>query len=137
LEDTQERGSGGGQAARRVGTAIRLVVGIIRRAAPYQAAVVLILQLLSGAATAFGLLATTSVLEELLAEGPTARRLWEALPDLALLVAAFAARGAMDTGVALAQARLVPAVRREAEERLVDASLRVGLAAFDDASFYD
>jgi len=137
LEDTQERGSGGWQAARRVGTAIRLVVGIIRRAAPYQAAVVLILQLLSGAATAFGLLATTSVLEELLAEGPTARRLWEALPDLALLVAAFAARGAMDTGVALAQARLVPAVRREAEERLVDASLRVGLAAFDDASFYD
>lgn len=98
---------------------------------------IVLLQVASGIALSFGLLATTGVLEELLSAGPTAQRVTAALPALALVVAAYAVRGTMDAGVALAQARVVPAVRRVAEEQLLDAGLRVELAAFDDATFYD
>ncbi len=121
----------------RLRSVVRPIGGIVRRAAPRPAAAVLVLQVASGSAVAFGLLATTAVLEGLLTAGPTASRLAAALPGLALVVAAFAVRGLLDAGVAMAQARLVPAVRRAAEEQLLDASLRADLAAFDDPGFYD
>ncbi len=113
------------------------MIGAIRRAAPVPAATIVGLQLASGAASTFGLLATTGVLQQLLTAGPTAERVLAALPALALVAGAYTVRGGMDTGVALAQARVVPAVRRAAEERLVDASLSVPLSAFDDPTFHD
>lgn len=113
------------------------VIGMIWRTRPWPALTILLLQIGSGIALLFGLLATTGVLEQLLTAGPTAQRLTAALPALALVVTAFAVRGAMDAGVALAQSRVVPAVRRQAEEQLLDAGLCVELTAFDDASFYD
>jgi ABC-type multidrug transport system fused ATPase/permease subunit len=122
---------------RRLPASIRPVVGVIRAAAPRAAVVILVLQLASGASFAFGLLATTGVLEELFAAGPTAQRVADALPALLLVVCAFTLRGLLDTGVALAHARITPAVRRAAEEQLVHSGLRVGLEAFDDPEFYD
>ncbi len=122
---------------RRLPASIRPVVAVIRAAAPRPAVAILFLQLASGLAFAFGLLATTGVLEELFAAGPTAERVVGALPALLFVVAAFAVRGLLDTGVALAHARIVPAVRRVAEEQLVHSGLRVGLEAFDDPEFYD
>jgi ATP-binding cassette subfamily B protein len=73
----------------------------------------------------------------LFAAGPTADRVIAALPSLLLVGTAYALRGAMDIGVAIAHARITPAVRRLAEERLYKASLSIELAAFDDARFYD
>jgi ABC-type multidrug transport system fused ATPase/permease subunit len=96
-----------------------------------------VLQLASGASFAFGLLATTGVLDELFAAGPTAQRVADALPALLVVIAAFAVRGLLDTGVALARARIAPAVRRAAEEQLVHSGLQVELEAFDDPEFYD
>ena len=122
---------------RRLPSSLRPVVRVIRQAAPRAAAAILVLQLASGAAFAFGLLATTGVLEELFAAGPTTQRMADALPALLLVVGAFAGRGLLDTGVALAHARIVPAVRRTAEEQLVHSGLGVELAAFDDPEFYD
>ncbi len=116
---------------------MRPVVGIVRRAAPRPALAIVVLQLASGLAVTFGLLATTEVLDGLLTTGPTPERLAAALPGLALVLAALAIRGAAEAGVAAAQARLVPAVRRVGEEQLYDASLRAELAAFDDPAFYD
>ena len=46
-------------------------------------------------------------------------------------------RGAVETAIAAAYARLTPAVRRMAEGELFEAGLRVELAAYDDAGFYD
>lgn len=126
-----------GQLVRRLPASLRPVLSVIREAAPRAAAVILVLQVASGLAFAFGLLATTGVLDQLFAEGPTADRVLAALPSLLFVVGAFAVRGALDTGVALAHARVVPAVRRVAEERLVHAGLRVELDAFDDPEFYD
>jgi ATP-binding cassette, subfamily B, bacterial len=77
------------------------------------------------------------VLTELLASGPTTDRVVAALPALLLVGSACAVRGVLDIGVAYAHARITPAVRRLAEERLYAASLGVELAAFDDAEFYD
>jgi len=125
------------QMIRQLPAATMPVIAIIWRATPRAALTIVLLQVASGVALSFGLLATTGVLEGLLTAGPSADRVTAALPALALVVAAFAVRGAMDAGVALAQARVVPAVRREAEERLLDAALQVELAAFDDARFYD
>jgi ATP-binding cassette subfamily B protein len=125
------------QLVRRLPGSIRPVVSIIREAAPRPALAILVLQVCSGFAFAFGLLATTGVLDQLFAAGPTGERVVAALPALLLVVTAFAVRGALDTGVALAHARIVPAVRRAAEERLVHAGLRVALDAFDDPEFYD
>jgi len=113
------------------------VLTMIWQAAPRPAAAVAVMQVISGLASAFGLFATSSVLTELLAAGPTADRLVAALPSLLLVGGAFAARGAMEVGVALAHARITPAVRRLAEERLYAASLGADLAAFDDAQFHD
>ncbi len=113
------------------------VLRMIWDAAPRSATAVAIMQVASGLASAFGLFATAGVLTELFAAGPTADRVIAALPSLLLVGTAYALRGAMDIGVAIAHARITPAVRRLAEERLYKASLSVELAAFDDARFYD
>ncbi|MFI9817640.1 ABC transporter ATP-binding protein [Saccharothrix variisporea] len=113
------------------------VLKTIRHAAPGAALAVAVMQVVSGLAAAFGLFATTGVLTDLLAGGPTTDRVVAALPNLLLVAGAFGLRGAMDVGVALAHARVTPSVRRLAEERLYAASLGADLAAFDDARFYD
>ncbi|MEU5696948.1 ABC transporter ATP-binding protein [Actinosynnema sp. NPDC020468] len=110
---------------------------MIRAAAPGAGVAVGAMQVVAGVAAAFGLFATTGVLTELLAGGPTTERVVAALPQLLLVGLAFGVRGAMDVGVALAHARIRPAVRRLAEERLYEASLGADLAAFDDARFHD
>jgi ABC-type multidrug transport system fused ATPase/permease subunit len=118
------------QMCRRLPVLARTVASMVSRADPRAAATILVLQLASGLATMFGLLAVTGVLEGLL----TQRRI---TADLAAVVAAYAVRGAVETAVSLLHARLRPAVRRLAEEDLFAACLRVNLAAFDDALFYD
>jgi ATP-binding cassette, subfamily B, bacterial len=125
------------QLLRRFPAAGRPVVEVIWQAAPRSAVMIFLLQVASGVTGAFGLLATTGVLEELLTAGPTAQRVLAAVPSLLLVIFAYSARAAMDAGVALATARVVPGVRRVAEERLFDASLHAELIAFDDDRFYD
>src|SRR5688572_27546217 len=83
------------QLIRRFPTACRPVVEVIRLAAPRSAAVIAVLQVASGVTGAFGLLATTGVLEELLTAGPTAQRVTAAVPALILVIVAYLARGAM------------------------------------------
>ncbi|HEX9993789.1 MAG TPA: ABC transporter ATP-binding protein [Acidimicrobiales bacterium] len=122
---------------RRLPATLRLVVGVVREAAPRAAVTVLVLQLAAGLSAAFGLLATTDVLGELLAEKPTPERVTDAIPALAVVVGAYALRGALVAGAALAQARIAPAVERVADQRLLESSLAVELAAFDDPAFYD
>lgn len=116
---------------------VRPIVAIIWQAAPRRAGLVLGLQLASGLAAAFGLLATRTVLDELLLAGPTAERVLAALPTVAVVALAFTARGGLDAVVAFARAGIGPAVRRLAEERMLAAALDVELTAYDDAGFYD
>lgn len=94
-----------------------------------------VVQLVAGAVTAFGLLATANVFTSLLQEGPTPERVLAALPALAVVVAAYAVRGLLDAAVATVQAALVPLVERRAQDDLHAAVLGLDLVAFDDADF--
>ncbi len=94
-----------------------------------------VLQLVTGCAQAFGLLATANVFARLLAEGPTPERVEAALPALAVVVGAYAARGLLDAGEGAAQAALGPRVQRVAEDELYVALLHVDLVAFDEPDF--
>lgn len=126
-----------GRALRRAPATVRLVLATARAAAPGRTAAVLALQAVAGLVGAFGLLATTAVLTELLAAGPTAERVVAALGSLALVVGALAVRGCAELGIGHAQAGLGPAVRRFGEERLLDAALRADAASFEDPAFHD
>jgi ATP-binding cassette subfamily B protein len=94
-----------------------------------------VVQLVAGAVTALGLLATASMFTSLLEEMPTPERVVAALPSLALVAAAFAARGLLDAAVAAVQAELVPRVEQRAQDDLYAAVVEVDLVAFDDADF--
>ena len=119
-------------------SAVRTAALVIRwswRAAPVLTVLTGVVQLVAGAVTAFGLLATASVFTSLLEEGPTPERVVAALPSLVLVVAAYAGRGLLDAAVGAVQSDLAPRVELRAREDLHAAVLDVDLVAFDDADF--
>ncbi|QYN40669.1 ABC transporter ATP-binding protein/permease [Pseudonocardia sp. DSM 110487] len=121
-------------AAKVPGT-VALAVRWAWRASPPLTLLAGVVQIAAGAVTAFGLLATADVFTQLLAQGPTPERVVAALPAIATVIAAGAARGLLDAAVAAVQGALVPRVEQRAQDDLHAAVLRVDLAAFDDADF--
>ncbi|MFY1615635.1 ABC transporter ATP-binding protein [Micromonospora sp. WMMD736] len=93
------------------------------------------LNVAAGVMTTFGLLATTGVLRELFAAGPTPDRVRAALPALIVAATAVSARGGLTIAAGWAQARLTPQINYQVELRLFEATTAVDLAAFDDAGF--
>lgn len=123
--------------ARRLTKAGLPVWNTVRTAAPRASEIILLAQLLSGAATAVALLLTTRALVPLLAGGATSDRLRAALPTLLILVVVLLIQMIIDAAMLSAKAHLVPKVRRTAEEELYRSSLAVELESFDDPDFYD
>lgn len=121
---------------RRLTRAVPPVWNTIRAAAPRASQIILIAQVLSGAATTVALLLTTAALGPLLAQGATSERLRAALPTLLLLVVVLLVRTAIDAAMSQAKAHLVK-VRFAAEKELYRSSLEVELESFDDPNFYD
>jgi ATP-binding cassette subfamily B protein len=117
--------------------AARPVVGILRRASPRLAVLVVVAQLLAGAATTLGLLLTAKVLAHVFNWAGNPAQLRAALPLLLLLCAVYLLRIAMDALTSIARVRLAPRVHRVAEEQLFEVSLQVPLESFDDPAFYD
>jgi ATP-binding cassette subfamily B protein len=95
------------------------------------------LNLAAGIFTAFGLLATTGVLNALFGAGPTPDRVRAALPSLVLVGVATALRAGLQAAAGWAQARLEPQVDRIVEIRMFELSTAVELAALDDSEFLD
>ncbi len=125
------------QLLRRLGMAVRPVADILRRTAPWSALAILLAQLLSGLAMAGSLLLTNAVLAQLIGHAPSAAQLRSAWPILAALCGMYLLRLGLEAATAVAKAKLGPKVHRAAEERLLEVSLQVKLAAFDEADFYD
>ncbi|MEV0586214.1 ABC transporter ATP-binding protein [Nonomuraea sp. NPDC050310] len=123
--------------ARRLPTLIRQATELAWRASPRDTVATVALNLLGGVFTAFGLLATTGVLEALFRDGPTPDRLRAALPSLAVVAAAAALRTTTQAAAGWAQARLDPQISRLTEERLYGLTSRVELVSFDDPDFHD
>ncbi|UBU11850.1 ABC transporter ATP-binding protein [Nonomuraea gerenzanensis] len=123
--------------ATKLPSLIRQAMRMAWRASPRDTLATVVLNLLGGLFTAFGLLATTGVLTALFSEGPTPDRVTAALPSLALVAGAAVLRTSMQAGAGWAQARLDPQVTRLTEERLYGLTSQVSLAAFDDPEFHD
>ncbi|HEY0638561.1 MAG TPA: ABC transporter ATP-binding protein [Pseudonocardiaceae bacterium] len=135
VPDEPERGLG--RLLRRVPSTVRPVLTTCWTAARRPSLVVLLGQLAAGALGATGLVATQDVFGALLDAGDAADRVLAALPAVALVAALYTARGAAQAVGTFAQARIGPAVRRLAEERLLAAALATELAAYDDPAFHD
>jgi len=123
--------------ARRLPRILREAIAIAWRSSPRDTLAALVFNVLTGVATAFGLLATRGVLQALFAAGPTLDRVRAAIPSLIMVAIATAVRSALSIAAGFAQARLEPQVLTTAERRLFDLTTRVKLAAFDDAGFSD
>jgi ATP-binding cassette subfamily B protein/ATP-binding cassette subfamily C protein len=123
--------------ARRLPALIHQAMRLAWQAGRADTAATMVLNLLSGVFTAFGLLATTGVLDALLAAGPTPGRVRAALPSLLLVGGAGVARTLLSAAAGWAQARLAPRVERQTELELYEVTSRVGLASYDDAEFYE
>ncbi|RJQ82277.1 ABC transporter ATP-binding protein [Pseudonocardiaceae bacterium YIM PH 21723] len=116
---------------------LRVVSRFAWQASPRAFVAILVLQLLSGIASATGLLATTRVLTALLAVGPTPDRVLAAAGQLTLVVVAFAGRGLVVSVIATLNSRITPVISRLAEDEVIATASRVELAAYDDADHHD
>ncbi|MER6917147.1 ABC transporter ATP-binding protein [Streptomyces sp. NPDC000594] len=96
-----------------------------------------LLQVASGAVTAVGLYATTGALAPILAAGPTADRLHDALPSIIIVALAASARSLIAALTIAATARIGPRVDGIAEVRYLEAATRVPLAVYDDPAWCD
>ncbi|MBE1532019.1 ABC transporter ATP-binding protein [Actinomadura algeriensis] len=123
--------------ARRLPALIGQVMRLAWRAARRDLLVTIVLNVVAGIFTAFGLLATTGVLTALLSSGPTPDRVRAAAPQLLLVGAAVTARAGFAAAAQWAQARLRPQVQRLVEQRLYELTTALDLTAFDDAAFQD
>lgn len=123
--------------ARRLPRLSGIAVRLAWQAAPRAVLLTCLLQLITGAVTALGLYATTSALTPLLAAGPTADRVREALPALVLVTIAASARSLVAALTVATAARIGPRVDGIAEARYLEATTRVPLAAYDDPAWAD
>ncbi|MEO3808605.1 ABC transporter ATP-binding protein [Sphaerisporangium sp. B11E5] len=123
--------------ARRLPALISQAVRMAWLASPRDTAATISLSVLGGMFTAFGLLATTGVLQALFSAGPTPERVRAALPALLLVGVAATLRAALQAGAGWAQARLEPQVARIAEKQLYDVTSQVDLIRYDDPDFHD
>ncbi|PGH44467.1 ABC transporter ATP-binding protein [Micromonospora sp. WMMA1996] len=121
--------------ARRLPALVREAVGLAWATSRRDTAASIGLNIAAGVLTTCGLLATTGVLRQLFAAGPTPDRIRAALPALLLAAAAVTGRGALTVAAGWAQARLIPQINYQVELRLFEATTAVELAAFDDAGF--
>jgi ATP-binding cassette, subfamily B, bacterial len=129
--------SGTGRMLRAVPVALSVLVRLAWQTSPRLTLFAAFIELASGCATAFGLLATANVFTQLLEQGPTPQRVVAALPALVLLMASYAARGLLDAAVGAVQAVLAPRVELRAQDELHAAVVGVELVAFDDADFVE
>jgi ATP-binding cassette subfamily B protein len=125
------------QVVRQLPGQIRTCLGLAWRADPRAVLGVLIFQSATGIATAFGLLATNSVLLNLFAGGPSPARVRAAVPSLLLVGAAAMGASITATLGRSASTRLRPKVTRRAYGELLRRSTTVELLTFEQSEFHD
>jgi ATP-binding cassette subfamily B protein len=130
-------GAGGWQTLRTFPATVAATVRLVWRSSPWLTLLTVVTECASGAVTTFGLLATSTVLTQLLNGGPTPARVVAALPSLVAVVLAYAARGGLGAAVSTVQGALIPRVTLTADLELNTAVSQVDLIAFEDADFID
>ncbi|MFI8519960.1 ATP-binding cassette domain-containing protein [Streptomyces sp. NPDC085481] len=107
------------------------------RADPRATTAVVVCQLVSAAVSAFGLIASVGVLQELFGQGPTPDRVRAAVPQILLVVGFLALRAFLEAAVAVAQARVTPKIRTALETEFFRLTAHVRLEAVEDADWHD
>lgn len=130
-------GSPTSRMLRAAPAALGVLVRLAWQTSPRLTLLAAAVELASGCATAFGLLATANVLAQLLVQGPTPQRVVATLPALALAMASYTARGLLDAAVGAVQAVLAPRVELRAQDELHAEVIGAELVAFDDADFVE
>ncbi len=133
----QETAAGFVQIMRKLPELIGICLRLSWRADPRALVIVVVCQLVVGGATAFGLLATNQVLQQLLAGGPTPDRVRDALPALMLVAAAGVSVALMTAWSNAVSGGLKPKVERLAYSELLSRSAKVELLHFQRAEFHD
>ena len=128
-------GAGFTEAVRALPTAIAVVGRLAWRTSPLLTMLAVLVHVISGCVTTFGLLATANVFTALLQQGPTPDRVLQSLPALVVVTGSFAARGLLDAAVAAVEGTLRPRVTTAADDAVTAAVVRVGLISFEDADF--
>jgi ATP-binding cassette subfamily B protein len=121
--------------ARRLPAIVREAIGLAWAASRGDTIVAIGLNLAAGALTTLGLLATSGVLAQVFAAGPTPSRVRAALPALLVAAIAVSLRGGLMIAAGWAQARIAPQINYQVETRLFETTTAVELGAFDDAGF--
>ncbi|WP_330456562.1 ATP-binding cassette domain-containing protein [Streptomyces sp. NBC_00820] len=137
VHDGAAAGASVGRLLTRLPRITALIGRLAWRADPRATGCVVVCQLASAVMTAFGLLASVSVLQHLFAEGPTPDRVRAAVPRLLLVVGFLAARAVLDAVVAVAQARVTPRIRTSLECEFLRLTGHVRLEAVEDADWHD
>jgi ATP-binding cassette subfamily B protein len=127
--------SGFREAVRSLPTTVALVVRLGWASAPGLMVLALVVHVVRGCVTAFGLLATANVFTELLAHGPTPERVVASLPAIAVVVGSYAVRALLDACAEAVEGTLRPRVALAADCEITAAVVNAPLLAFEDAGF--
>jgi ATP-binding cassette subfamily B protein/ATP-binding cassette subfamily C protein len=101
--------------ARQFPGLVRHAIRLGSQASRWDTVATIAANLASGIFTGYALLASTTVLQALFAAGPTPGRVRAAVPSLALVAGAVAARSALQAAAGWSEARLEPQNERAAE----------------------
>ena len=127
----------GWQTLRTFPATLKATVRLVWHSSRWLTLLTVVAQCASGAVTTFALLATSTVLTQLLSDGPTPKKVLAALPSLIVVILAYSARSGLGAAVSSAQGALIPRVTLTAELELNTAVSQVDLIAFEDADFVD
>jgi ATP-binding cassette subfamily B protein len=136
-QDRQVAESGLWRTLSALPSALRMVISLSWQASRPHTVLAAVLTVASGGATAFGLIATTTVFTSLLESGPTADRVLAALPAAVSMVVAFILRALLDSAATAEQSILRPLVEKAANERVHRAVSTVDLITFEDAEYVE
>ncbi|MGW6445179.1 ABC transporter ATP-binding protein [Lentzea sp. NPDC055074] len=125
------------RSARGVPQAVTLVARLAWRVSRPLAALAVLLQVVSGCVSAFGLLSTAEVFTALLQGGSPAQRLTAAVPAILVVGGSYAGKALLDAIFTATEGALRPLVVRAAEQRITEATAGVALIAFEDADFQE
>ncbi|MFC8449158.1 ATP-binding cassette domain-containing protein [Kitasatospora sp. NPDC057223] len=123
--------------ARRLPALVRRVLAMAWERDRAALAVLLVAQAVSGVAGAFGLLATTAMIQALVTSGDLAANLGHAVPSVAVLASMAATRAVLGNVVRAMSERIGPKLSRAAERKLVTTGTGAEYAAYDNPGYND
>ncbi|MGY2005477.1 ABC transporter ATP-binding protein [Nocardia gipuzkoensis] len=127
--------AGGMDNLRKLPGLIGATVAAGWRSAPRLVVAAALISVIGGCLTAFGLLATADALGVVMRSAITPDHLVDSVDEIAVVIAIYAARAAVDSMHKVVEACLRPYITHAAENKIAHTISRIDLISFEDASF--